>query len=134
MAAFYMQSVGGDIRNATRARDGAAMSCDFREKKKGSKNSHPFPATTRGLMAHGFSLRLCIVRRLPIELSPSRRILQNKYKQISMAINSTEEKNINVITYGSISCTNIDRSIRIISRTYPENDRQKFNSIPRIIY
>jgi len=106
----------------------------FSWKKKGSKNSHPFPATTRGLMAHGFSLRLCIVRRLPIELSPSRRILQNKYKQISMAINSTEEKNINVITYGSISCTNTDRSIRIISRTYPENDRQKFNSIPRIIY
>ena len=106
----------------------------FVKKKRGSKNSHPFPATTRGLMAHGFSLRLCIVRRLPIELSPSRRIFQNKYKQISTAINSTEEKNINVITYGSIPCTSTGGSIRIISRTYPENDRQKFNSVPRIIY
>lgn len=72
MAAFYMQSVG-DIRNV-RARDGprcAATSHDFRVRWRGQKNTQPsISGNDTRLMAHGFSLRLCIARRLPIELSP----------------------------------------------------------------
>lgn len=65
MAAFYMQSAISETCVHVTAR-GAATSHDFRGKKQSSISG----SDTR-LMAHGFSLRLCIARRLPIELSPS---------------------------------------------------------------